>query len=185
MYHEVLNFQLAPLILSGGAGFRSKPLTTTTFKPGTLTLIRVTSLRPPEGSIVRPASPSAGGLSSSVPCPPPGFCSLSSDGSSLLILLCRHPLLRRARAELALSAALGRSRSTTDKPVPCQTPWCGTHLPGLSGCGCLFPIMMIGPEVSSTQGRWVVSDIFFVTRIGSSISQEYLSRAWVTILTTP
>jgi hypothetical protein len=38
------------------------------------------------------------------------------------------------------------------------------------------PVFLSEPEFSSTQGRSVVSDVFIVARIGSSISQESGSR---------
>jgi hypothetical protein len=64
----------------------------------------------------------------------------------------------------------------------------GTRDPGTAGkrrvagrafqpSACIITLCtLFEPEVSSTQGRPVVSDVFIVTRIGSSISQEYGSH---------
>jgi hypothetical protein len=126
---------------SNPCGRSCKPAPTDIFKPGTLTRVRVASLRPPEGLIVRPASHRRAVPGSSAPGPPPGLRSLahratiSAPSSSAGSRSSAGPV---SSAHSPWPAA--RSRSTMGGPgLP---PARVAHLPGLSvhSPGIPFPM---------------------------------------------
>jgi hypothetical protein len=108
---------------------------------GTLTLVRVASLRPPEGSIACPASCSAGGTRVHRSGPSSRALLLCPPSNHLCyIFLSRLPVLSRARAqpESALAAGHGQSRGAMGESASPRV----AHLPGLTGSSpdCPFPM---------------------------------------------
>jgi hypothetical protein len=106
-----------------------KPARNDIIKPGTLTLVRVASPRPPEGPIALLASPSAGGTRVLRSRPSSRAQLLSLPSNHLRSILRRRLLvLRRASAESALAASYSRGRGAMRGSGSPRV----THLPGLS-----------------------------------------------------